>query len=246
MRSAIDLTWPTFELVDVSKSYRDGERQVPVLNAVSAVAWTPMTAICGPSGAGKTTLLHLLAAIETPDRGVVVVDGREVPPREGSARRDYRRRMALVSQGADLVRHLTVLDNVAWPLLLRGEPARRARGVAREWLRALGLDPLADRPTASLSGGERQRVAVARALASGASLILADEPTSALDDDNAAAVMEVLRQAAFVYERRVVLVSHDPRAIEACDGRLRCDRGRLIETGTLGVAFSELLLEALS
>jgi ABC-type lipoprotein export system ATPase subunit len=166
-------------------------------------------ALVGPSGCGKTTLLHLIAGLDRPDHGRVLLNGTDLSSetREGLAR--LRRAMvAVVPQVSALVGGLSALDNVALGLRARGADARTASRDAHAALERLGLQDLAHRQASGLSGGGRQRVALARALATQAALIIADEPTANLDEANAIDVAELLaataRQGACV-----VCATHD-------------------------------------
>ena len=203
------------ELRSVFKRFAGAPR--PVLSGVSAsFASGTLTAVVGRSGSGKTTLLHLLAGLERPDEGHVLVQGREIGDldRAGSAavRREH---VALVTQEPGLVPHLSARENVELGLLVRGLEGDPAAALAEVGLGAR-LDHRADR----LSAGERQRVAIARALAADPVLLLADEPTARLDQSNARAVGELLAKLAHEHGTAVVCATHDEVVIEQADRRL--------------------------
>jgi predicted ABC-type transport system involved in lysophospholipase L1 biosynthesis ATPase subunit len=165
-------------------------------------------ALVGPSGSGKSTLLHLMAGLDDPTRGEVrwpAIGGRD-ELRPG--------RVAVVFQGPTLLAPLTVLENVALPLVLDGQTDAGARTAAREALRRLQLSDLADKLPEEISGGQAQRVAVARALAGRPVLILADEPTGQLDRANGRIVVDVLLQAADHAGAALVVSTHDPSVAE--------------------------------
>lgn len=185
--------------------------------------------LIGASGSGKTTLLHLVAGLERPRGGWVEVDGRYVPQHGGRALREHLGRTALVLQSWNLVEHLSVEENVALPLLLRGWSHADALPVARSALRRFGLHEHGQRLPAEVSGGEAQRAAVARAIASGAPLILADEPTAALDSACEQEVFSALRSAALQHGRTVLIASHSERIERYCDRVLELREGRLVE-----------------
>jgi putative ABC transport system ATP-binding protein len=187
-------------------------------------------AVMGPSGSGKSTLLHCLAGILTPDAGEVTFDGRRVdhmPDRERSRLR--RTEFGFVFQFGQLVPELSVLENVALPLLLGGRGRRAAVAAAFEWLPRLGLDGLGQRLPGELSGGQGQGVAIARALIAGPRLVLADEPTGSLDSVAADDVMELLVTTAKAERVGVVVVTHEPRVAAYADRRVTVRDGRVVQ-----------------
>ncbi|WP_259370384.1 ABC transporter ATP-binding protein [Salinarchaeum laminariae] len=196
------------------------ERSVPEVNAIDGVSIEvgrgEFVGLAGPSGSGKTTLLHLIAGLETPTAGTVTVDGVRLDELSSRERTRFRLdTVGVVFQRFHLLGSLSARANVALPLLERGEPKARRRERAANLLEQVGLgDRLAHRP-GQLSGGERQRVAVARALATDPSLVVADEPTGELDSETADRVLDAL--AAVTADRTVVLASHDDRALDRTD-----------------------------
>jgi putative ABC transport system ATP-binding protein len=176
--------------------------------------------ITGPSGSGKTTLLLVMAGLQDPDRGQVLLDGE---PLSGSDA--LRRRFGVVLQNHGLVSVLTAAENVALPLQARGlaraEVAERTRGA----LVAVGLADSSDRLVQDLSGGQRQRTGVARALAAAPDVLLADEPTSELDGEKRALVLALLRDHARK-GKIVILASHDQNVADAADRTLALVDGR--------------------
>ena len=208
----------------LGKTY--GERIVAVRDVSFTLAPGEFALLGGPSGSGKTTLLNLLAGLDRPDSGEVVVDGEVVAAMADSAR--YRRDViGFVFQLHHLIAGLTSLENVEIPLIptvsSRAERMRRARAALAE----VGLDGRDDHLPAQLSGGERQRVAIARALVRGPRLLLADEPTGALDSEAGDQVLALLGQLGRLHGMTVLLVSHDPRAVEHADHVLVMHDGRL-------------------
>jgi putative ABC transport system ATP-binding protein len=217
------------QLDRVSKSYTEGTKTRVVLREASAtIARGEMVAIRGRSGSGKSTLLNLLAGIDQPTSGDVIVDGtclNRLSPRQRTLfRRDH---LGFVFQFFNLIPTLTVLENVQLPVELPGGSAREAARRAREKLDAVGLgDRGSDFPD-RLSGGEQQRVAIARALVMDPRLLLADEPTGNLDDANGEAVMDLLDRMTRGAGKTLVLVTHsEPVAA-------RADRVLTIEEGVL-------------
>ena len=222
------------EVHDVDKSFTTAASEVPVLRGVSlSVPAGQMHAVTGPSGSGKSTLLRILACLDSPDAGEVLLEGVPLPPpwsRGGDRHRN--RRCGIVLQDFALMEHATALDNVLLPL--RYGPGGGSRAEQRRRA-ALALDRvgLADRAhhrARTLSGGEKQRVAVARALINDPPLVLADEPTGALDQARTRDIVELLRSAVGPH-RAVVVVTHDPEVAAACDRRWHLEDGRLHSQG---------------
>jgi putative ABC transport system ATP-binding protein len=193
---------------------RFGGAARPALAGVSATfrAGT-LTAVVGRSGSGKTTLLHLLAGLDRPTEGAVLVEGREIERLTRTESAAVRRTsIALITQEPGLVPHLSARENVELGLRVRGADEDAAHALAEVGLGSR-LDHRADR----LSAGERQRVAIARALAARPVLLLADEPTARLDQSNARAVGELLARLAHEHGTAVVCATHDPVVIEQAD-----------------------------
>lgn len=178
-------------------------------------------AITGPSGSGKTTLLHLLAGLDLPTDGEVVVLGTPLSRIDRAARAAFRReQLALVAQDAPLAPFLSARENVMLALGVRGFERGEAASEAAGALRAVGLAELADQRVARLSMGERQRVAIARAVAAHPQLLLADEPSARLDQANALAIAELLAQLVDQFGTSVIYATHDPVLIDLADETL--------------------------
>jgi putative ABC transport system ATP-binding protein len=176
-------------------------------------------AITGPSGSGKTTLLHLLAGLEVPDSGSISVEDVELTSLDRAGRAALRRaKIAYAGQQAGLVPHLSALENVELALALRDLDADRFAALAA--LEAVGLAERATQRVARLSQGERARVAIARAIVSKPTILLADEPTSRLDGANAISVAILLARLARETGAAVVCATHDPLVIEQADARI--------------------------
>jgi putative ABC transport system ATP-binding protein len=196
----------------VTKRY--GRRTVfTELSATFAPA--TFTAVSGRSGSGKSTLLRLLAGLELPDAGRVLVVDVVLGDHDRDGLAAVRaRHVGVVAQEPQLLAFLTAAEQAAFAA---------SDQQARTWLAAVGLTERAEQRVGRLSAGERQRVAIARALAGGRGLLLVDEPTSRLDEANAAAVAELLHRAAHVHGAAVVCATHDPIVIEAADTELSLD-----------------------
>jgi len=200
----------------VTKTYRRGQRHITALRAVSfEMSQGEVVLLVGPSGSGKTTLLNLIAALDCPDCGEIIVGGSEITSLSRSAAARYRNeQIGFIFQSYNLLPQLTALENVLLPML----PKRRLdRRRAVELLDAVGLSDRGGHRPSELSGGEQQRVAIARALANEPAIILADEPTGNLDDDNACNVAELLSSACRERGKSLILVTHDREMIRPVD-----------------------------
>lgn len=209
----------------VTRRFGPGAEDDAVLNEVSCsfTAGT-FTAVVGRSGSGKTTMLHLLAGLDRPTSGAVRLLGRRIDGLDRAELAALRRlHVALVTQEPGLIPYLTAAENTQLAVALRGRSDDEEALVDRV-LTEVSLQHRTDTPAAKLSAGERQRLAVARALAAGAELLLVDEPTARLDEENAHTVAALLRRAARVHGLAVVCATHDPVVIEAADTILPLQR----------------------
>jgi putative ABC transport system ATP-binding protein len=212
---------------DLVMRLRSGGREVAILDGVSLdVAARETVAVTGPSGSGKSTLLGLIAGLDRPTAGSIVLDGVEITTLDENRLARLRRdRVGFVFQSYHLIPTLTAIENVAMPLELAGRPHRLER--ARELLDAVGLVGRADHYPSQLSGGEQQRVAIARALALRPPLVLADEPTGNLDSATGAQIIELLLALNREHGSTLLLVTHDEalaargqRIVALRDGRV--------------------------
>ena len=201
------------EMVDASKTYLQGAREVRALHDVSfKIEKGEFLSIMGPSGSGKSTLLNLVGGLDQPTSGEIFIDGRPIhgiPDDELTLIR--RRRVGFVFQFFNLLPVLTALENVSLPLLLEGIPLDKIRPKAIRLLEQVGLGERAEHRPEQLSGGEMQRVAIARALISEPAVLLADEPTGNLDSRTSEEIFMLL---ADLNEKgqTIVMVTHDPKA----------------------------------
>ena len=203
----------------LTKEYRSGTSQLAVLRDVSfAIPQGTFVAIVGPSGSGKTTLLGLLAGLDTPTRGTVLLDDADLAALTEDRRAQLRgERVGFIFQSFQLIPTLTALENVQVPLELRGDPDAAPR--ARDLLARVGLAERASHFPTQLSGGEQQRVAIARAFINRPRILFADEPTGNLDAATGARIVELLEALNRESGATVVLVTHDA-ALAARAGRV--------------------------
>jgi putative ABC transport system ATP-binding protein len=214
----------------LTKVYGSGAGQVSALRGVNAtVRAGEFVAVIGPSGCGKSTLLHLLAGLEAPTTGTVLVNGTDLGRLNEDERTAFRGRyIGVVFQAFNLLDILTAEENVALPLTLAGVSTTVATLRAREALHHVGLSERTRHRPAEMSGGEQQRVAVARALVADPPLLLADEPTGNLDTENGRIVFNLLRELAGG-RRSVVMVTHDPILARRADRIVRLADGLVVE-----------------
>src|SRR6202030_4516432 len=217
------------EARSLKKIYGSGEKSLAVLSDANlSLCQGEMVAIVAPSGAGKSTLLHLLAALDTPTSGTVYFADKAIETNDDIALAEFRNRaVGFLWQRHQLLPDFTAAENVAMPLLLRGEDFTSALGMARKWLAEVGLENRADHRAGELSGGEQQRVAIARALVTGPTVLLADEPTGDLDEQNAWAVFELLERLHRTHGLTLLIASHNLALAARCDRILTLEHGVL-------------------
>ena len=216
----------------VCKHVNDADGVLTILDDVGFELLPRQTvAIIGASGSGKSTLLSILAGLDTPSSGRVIIDGVDLFTLDEDQRADLRaRRMGFVFQSFQLLGHLSALENVMLPLELLGRP--RARELALEMLDRVGLSARTGHLPRVLSGGEQQRVALARAFVVKPAVLLADEPTGSLDFATGHRIMDLIFDMNRDQGTTLVMVTHDPAIAARCDRRLEIEAGRLTEQKT--------------
>jgi putative ABC transport system ATP-binding protein len=213
----------------LSKSFRVGDDEVPVLRGVDLeIAEGEFVALTGASGSGKSTLLSLLAGLERPSAGEILLDGVALSAMtDAEVSRFRRRKIGFVFQTFNLVPVLTLVENVGLPFMLEGMPKREWEARAKAALESVGLAHRLEHLPDRVSVGERQRAAIARALVIQPRLIFADEPTGSLDSQTGDSVLALLRDVRARSRCTVVMVTHDPHAAASADRSLRMRDGRV-------------------
>jgi putative ABC transport system ATP-binding protein len=220
----------------VSRRYGEGAAAVDALVDVStAFERGRFTAIMGPSGSGKSTLMHILAGLDAPTSGTVVLDGQEITSLDdGELTRLRRDKLGFVFQFFNLLPVLTAEENLVLPLSIAGR--RPDERWLEQLVRTVGLEDRRSHRPSELSGGEQQRVAVARALVSKPAVVFADEPTGNLDSKASEDVLLLLRQAVDDFGQTVIMVTHDPAAAAHADRLITLRDGRIVHDEAPGSA----------
>ncbi|MDE0882387.1 MAG: ABC transporter ATP-binding protein [Myxococcota bacterium] len=223
------------QIEKATRHYQDGEQVVEALRGLDlTIEQGEFTAIMGPSGSGKTTLLNLIGGMDTPTSGRVTVSGKEVSSMSKTQRSDLRRdHIGFIFQSYNLIPVLTAQENTEFVLLLQGKSEEERGSRAKEILAAVGLAGMEGRRPAELSGGQQQRVAVARAIATKPTIVLADEPTANLDSETKAELIGLMRRMNEEEGVTFLFSTHDPEVIDVArrvvtlrDGRVSTDERR--------------------
>jgi putative ABC transport system ATP-binding protein len=217
------------ELSAVTKTYGRPGPAVPALDQINlAIFAGEFALLMGPSGSGKSTLLNLIAGLDRPDRGRVLVGGVDLGAlSEGGRARWRAENVGFIFQTYNLLPVLSALENVELPLLLARLPAADRKQRAQTALRIVGLEDRQGHRPDQLSGGQAQRVAIARAIVTDPKLIVADEPTGDLDRENADDILTLLGKLQSEFNKTILMVTHDPAAAERAGLTHRLDKGAL-------------------
>ncbi|PYI90305.1 MAG: lipoprotein-releasing system ATP-binding protein LolD [Verrucomicrobia bacterium] len=218
-------------LIDVHRHYTGGGREVRAVDGVSiAIARNEFVALNGPSGCGKSTLMHLIAGLDRPTSGQILVNGLALHQADEKTITNFRRnQLGIVFQFFNLLPTMSALENVMFPLLLQGVSRDESERRACETLTFLGLAERADHFAHQLSGGEQQRVAIARAIVHRPHLLMADEPTGNLDSASTASVMSALQTVAEQKLATLIIVTHSEEIAAAASRRLSMRDGKIID-----------------
>jgi len=223
------------EIQDVTKKFRKETTEVVALRETSvAIAAGSFVCLMGPSGSGKSTLLNLIAGIDRPSSGQVMVDGRDISKLSEGALAAWRNQtIGFIFQTFNLIPVLTAFENVELPLLLTKLSKAERRSHVETALKLVGLGDRMTHYPRQLSGGQEQRVAIARAIVTDPALILADEPTGDLDAQSADEVLAILEKLNREFKKTVVMVTHDPRAAQHAHVIRHLDKGVLLPEGVM-------------
>jgi putative ABC transport system ATP-binding protein len=219
------------EVRNVRKIYHRDAEEITVLDGINLqVPQGEFVALMGPSGSGKTTLLNLIAGIDRPTSGRIVVAGTELPQLSESALAKWRsRHVGFVFQFYNLIPVLSAVENVELPLLLTKLSGSQRRQRALTALKVVGLADRSKHYPRQLSGGQEQRVAIARAIVTDPEIIVADEPTGDLDAKSAEEILTLIDTLNQEFKKTIVMVTHDPRAAQRAHTQKHLEKGVLLE-----------------
>ncbi|MEM1329139.1 MAG: ABC transporter ATP-binding protein [Planctomycetota bacterium] len=220
----------------LTREYAKGDQTIRPLDELDlTVPRGDFLALMGPSGSGKTTLLNLIAGIDAPTRGELIIDGQDIGQLSRNRLAAWRsRHVGYIFQLYNLVPVLTAYENVELPLLLQSLTKRERHERIAHALERVGIADRADHFPRQLSGGQEQRVAIARAIVTDPAILVADEPTGDLDKPSAHAVMQLLRQLNQELGKTIVMVTHDPKTTDYATRTLHLDKGRLVHDDARG------------
>ncbi|MHB8070317.1 MAG: ABC transporter ATP-binding protein [Desulfobaccales bacterium] len=229
-----DFPPPLVEIEHLYKSYRRGSQTLPVLQDISLnIGAGDFLALMGPSGSGKTTLLNLIAGLDRPDSGHLLVQGQDLTQLTEAQLAAWRARsVGFIFQFYYLIPVLTALENVELPLLLTPLSRQERREHAELVLELVGLSDRSRHYPAQLSGGQQQRVAIARALVTDPALIAADEPTGDLDRKSGGEIMDLLARLNQDFHKTIIIVTHDPEAAGHASHTRKLIKGQLLNNNS--------------
>lgn len=219
------------ETKKLCRFFGEGETLVKALNEADlTIEKGEFTAIIGPSGSGKSTLLQLIGGLDTPTSGEVWLDGKDISHLNGTQLSDFRRdHIGFIFQSYNLISVLSAEENIEYIMLLQGVPADERKRRVDSIMHSVGLEGKANRRPAQLSGGQQQRVAVARAMVSQPSLILADEPTANLDSKTGSSLLDMMKHLNETEHMTFIFSTHDPMIMERARRIIRLRDGRIVD-----------------
>lgn len=219
------------ECIDIKKTYEQGQVEVQALRGISlSIKKGGFVALAGPSGSGKTTILNIIGGLDSADSGTVTVDGNVLDEMNQSQLADLRlHNIGFVFQAYNLIPVLSALENVEYVMLLQGVPAADRRQRAKTILDDVGLEDKYGRRPAELSGGQQQRVAVARAIVSNPSIVLADEPTANLDSKSGQDLLELMQEMNEKKKVTFIFSTHDHMVMDYARRLVKIRDGRVVD-----------------
>ena len=231
MSTSITNTQAVIETQNLCRYFGEGETLVKALDNASVVIEPgEFTAIIGPSGSGKSTLLQLIGGLDKPTSGSVILDHKDISHMSGTELSDFRRdHIGFIFQAYNLIPVLSAEENIEYIMLLQGVPAAERKQRVHAILNAVGLEGKGDRRPAQLSGGQQQRVAVARAMVSQPSLILADEPTANLDSHTGSSLLDMMKTLNERENMTFIFSTHDPKIMERARRIIRLEHGHIVD-----------------
>ncbi|MCR4908219.1 MAG: ABC transporter ATP-binding protein [Lachnospiraceae bacterium] len=214
------------------KIFSLGKEKVKALNGVDLeIKKGEFVAICGTSGSGKSTLLNMLSGLEKPTKGEIVVAGTHIEHMsENELVRFRREHVGFIFQAYNLIKSMDAVENVALPLIFRGVRREKRNRMAKEMLKALGVEKISGHMPSEMSGGQQQRVGIARALVIHPEIIFADEPTGNLDSATAKDVLELMQRIVHEEKQTLVMVTHDGYLASFADRIVRISDGRIVKS----------------
>jgi len=221
--------------VDLEKTYQDNSVPVRALRGINlTIQKGEYTVIAGPSGSGKTTLLNLVGALDRPSKGKVFLESEDISQYTRNQLGELRlNKIGFVFQAFNLIPVLSALENIEFTMMLKGVSEKERRRSAMEIMKELGIDSLADKRPNEMSGGQQQRVAVARAIVTNPSIVLADEPTANLDSETGGDLLDLMEKMNRERNITFVFSSHDQQVIDRARRLLILKDGKIVEDKTV-------------
>ncbi len=222
---------PIIQVKNLYKIYRVGETRVHALDGVDFTVYKgEFCAIVGPSGSGKSTLLNMLAGLEKPTKGQIVIDRIHIENMTENQLVEFRRkRVGFIFQSYNLLQTMNALENVALPLSFRGVPKKKRNEIAAKYLKLVGLEKQMKHMANAMSGGQQQRVGIARALAVNPKIIFADEPTGNLDSKTTLEILRLMQQVVREQNQTLVMVTHDNNLASYADRQFHIVDGKIVK-----------------
>ncbi|PTL29425.1 ABC transporter ATP-binding protein [Lachnospiraceae bacterium oral taxon 096] len=228
-KTVISVGEPIIIVKNLYKFYQAGSEKVHALDGLDfEINKGEFCAIIGPSGSGKSTLLNMLAGLEKPSRGEIIINGKHIEKlNENQLVRFRRDHIGFIFQSYNLLQTMNAVENVAMPLMFRGVAKAKRTEIAKEYLRLVGLEKYMYHKGNAMSGGQQQRVGIARALAMQPDIIFADEPTGNLDTKTTAEVLELMQKIVKEKHQTLIMVTHDPEIAGFADRQIRIVDGKI-------------------